>query len=665
MIKPLTLLAILGCFPASADPAPLEASPWDGTVAAVTAALLEYQHYEGEPLDDKLAQEWLAEYLDALDPGRYYFLASDVAEFAALAPLLDDELRARTPRISTALLIFRRYQDRVRERMASAQEILKRDMDLTTDEVWRYDRSEEPWPVTPAEADEIWRLRIKDDMVRGELAGRSVEDTRTLLSKRFQRMLTDNEAQESGDVLELWLTALGKCYDPHTAYFKPATSDDFDIDLSNSLEGIGAELRTEGEYTVVVRLVPGGPAERDGTLQPKDKIIAVAQGNEPPVDVVDLRIDRVVKLIRGPKETEVRLTVLPADAADPSHTEVISIVRDQVILADSDAELELREVRSGGRTHTLAVIDLPSFYLDLQGRMAGDPEYRSASRDVERILRTELPEGGVDAVVLDLRHNGGGSLSEAVDLTGLFIDRGPVVQIRERDGRKQTLRDKAAGMAWSGPMAVLTSPLSASASEILAGAVQDYGRGLVVGSRSHGKGTVQTLIDIQDAVRRARGRTPPPEVRGALKITTQKFYRVSGSSTQEHGVNPDVVVPSLWDGLDVYESDLDKALPWDTIEPVPHKRVADLSGVFEALQAQSTQRVRASEDFLEIADVARERAALKKDGVPLNLEARKALLDRDEEEEADEAEEEAEPVDFILGEQLQVVGDWLAGSTPS
>jgi len=644
MFRAALILALSSCSALAVHPSEgIEPGEVEPAVAKTVGQMLSTYHYNRRDIDDVVAVEWMDAYLESLDFNRMFFLASDIEEFRAAAKSIDDDMRLDTPKLELATTIYKRYQQRVLDRVEQANAALDAPLDLTNDEDYRFDRTELAWPATVEEAGEIWRQRIEEQFILGALAKRPEEDTRDMLRKRYYRLKNDTAAAESMDVLERYLTALTHVYDPHTTYFKPASADNFDIEMANSLEGIGASLRTIGEYTVVMDLIAGGPAEKGGRLQPKDKIIAVSQGDAESVDVIDLPIDKVVKLIRGKKGTEVRLTVIPADASDPSETDVIAIVRDKVVLADSDAELTIKEV-AGKR---FAVIDVPSFYLDVRGR-------RSASRDLERILTDEM--GTVDGVILDLRQNGGGSLQEAIDMSGLFIKRGPIVQIKEQDGSIEALDDRDPTIAYDGPLMILTSPFSASASEIVAGAIQDYGRGIIVGSeRTHGKGSVQTVIDLTDVMGRIsqlRGVQA-----GALKLTMQKFYRVNGASTQVKGVAADVVIPSPWDGLDIYEADLDHALPWDEIPPVTHHSYGKPSEVVSKLQTRSTERVKANEDFQEMAENLAEREKRKSENsVSLNLKKRLAEREKEASEEEDETED---PRDPVLDEALLVMTDYI------
>ncbi len=644
----LALFSCLSCSALAEHPSDtIEPGGTEAQVAHAVGQMLQSYHYNRREIDDVVANEWMDAYLKSLDYNRSFFLASDVAEFKAAATTIDDDLRKPEPTLSLATDIFKRYQQRVDERVEAAYRILDEGVDLTDDEEYLFDRTDAPYAADAAAADELWRKRIEEQFILGALQKKDPEETEDMLRKRYHRMRNDIEASESMDVLERYLTSLTHVYDPHTTYYKPASADNFDIEMANSLEGIGASLRTIGEYTVVMDLIAGGPAEKGGELQPKDKIIAVAQGDEEPVDVIDLPIDKVVKLIRGKKGTEVRLTVIPADAEDPSETHIVSIVRDKVVLADSLAEFEIEEV-DGKR---FAVVNIPSFYVDTKGK-------QSASRDLERILTKEM--GEVDGVVLDLRENGGGSLAEAVRMAGLFIKRGPVVQIREQDGSVEAMDDTDPSVAYDGPLMVLTSPFSASASEIVAGAVQDYGRGIIVGSeRTHGKGSVQTVIDLS----RVMGRLAQMRgvEAGALKLTMQKFYRVNGASTQVKGVAADVVIPSPWDGLDIYEGDLDHALPWDEIEGVSHATYGEPQKIVRSLQVASAERVQAHPDFQEMAEDLLEREKRKADKVvSLNLEQRRTELGGDDDSDEDEADEEAEEKDPILDEALMVMKDYIS-----
>lgn len=639
-------------------------------VATLVGALLSSEHFEGRPLDDELSERWLDLYLQQLDYNRMIFLEEDIAEFKAYEHQLDDLLSSREPRLQVPFLVHERFTQRVQERVEDVAGLLEEPITLDGTETWDLDRSDEPWPASREQARELWRKRIKEQVLRGDLQGKERAETLDMLRKRYQRMAKDLEVSEPIDVLEPFLSALAQAYDPHSAYFKPATNDNFDIQMSNSLEGIGATLRTEGEYTLVVSLVPGGPAQMQGELKAGDKIISVAQGQGAPVDVIDQRIDHVVKLIRGPKGTDVRLTVIPVDATDPSHTQEITIRRDEVTLTANDADARVLEVPGlDGGTVRVGIIDVPSFYLDFDAKRQGDPDYKSTTRDVRRLLEN-LQQQEVAGIILDLRQNGGGALSEAVELAGLFIDRGPIVQVGDKRGRVEPLYDPDPRQVYDGPVMVLTSPLSASASEIVAAAIQDYGRGIVVGSsQTHGKGTVQNVIDLDPLMARIFD-VPDDAAAGALKVTTNKFYRISGGSTQLRGVASDVVIPSPYDGLDVLESDLEYALGWDKVGPVPYRQVADLGTDVTWLRDRSARRIAESEEFRELKEEIARRAG-DDDTVSLNLEVRRKEMEQSKHdpllsaaaEEPTTEEEEPEyddENDFVLQEAGRVLRDWVS-----
>ncbi|MEZ4238240.1 MAG: carboxy terminal-processing peptidase [Myxococcota bacterium] len=642
----------------------LKPQPYERDVAMLVADMLQTYHYEKHAIDDVMSERWFDNYIDSLDYYRMVFLQSDIDEFRTHRDTLDDELFSRPPKLETAMLVHERYRERMRHRADYVHKLLEQPLDLTNDESYDIDRHDAgaAWPKTQAEANELWRKRTEDDLIEELLAGRDTEpEIRERLAKRYDRVVRQIDDTESADILELWLGALTRAYDPHSAWFKPATNDNFDIDITNSVEGIGASLTERDEYTTVAEVIAGGPASKNGHLRKDDRIMLVAQGGEEPVDVVGLRLDKVVRLIRGPKGTQVTLHVEHAD----SSREVIKLTRDQVTIEDSAAEGHVEQVGS----RKLGVVDLPSFYVDPNNRRSG----RRASQDVKRALE-KLQDEHVDGVILDLRHNGGGSLTEAIDVAGLFLPGGPVVQVRDRDGRIEAMHDTDPGVAWAGPLVVLTDATSASASEIVAGALQDYGRGLVVGDKStHGKGTVQQVAQLTPQL---QGRYQE-DVGGALKLTVQKFYRVSGGSTQNRGVLADVTFPSLWDGLDVHESDLPYALAWDRIPPAPHVRMGDFTKILPELTARSEKRRNADEDFDKLDKALAERAALEGKPVSLVLETRKkelaerkeraGILDGDAEAEAEEDEKltpeqrkaKAREGDFVLDEALAVLGDMV------
>ncbi|MEQ1571461.1 MAG: carboxy terminal-processing peptidase [Myxococcota bacterium] len=649
---------------AQSPPGAMSVAPYQKEVAALVADMIEKHHYLKVPIDDRVSEAWLDLFIDNLDWSRTIFLQSDIDEFSKFRTVLDDDLRAKPPRLDVALTIYSRYVQRVRERYTYGIELLANPLDLTNAELLVVDRHEAelPWPATTAAANELWRQRTEDEVIASLIGDETPDpeaEIRERMSKRYDRSLKNLDDQETTDVLELWLSAFTETYDPHSVWFKPARNDDFDIEITNSVQGIGAQLSLKDDFTTVSDVVPGGPAFKDARLKKDDRILMVGQGAEEAVDVVGLRLDKVVKLIRGAKGTRVALHVEHADGS----RELIELVRDQVMLEDSAAEGRVEEV--DGRK--LGVVDLPSFYVDPSGRKGG----RRASEDVRRELM-ELEAEGVEGVILDLRGNGGGSLVEAIDVAGLFLPGGPVVQIRSRDGRIEAMHDVDPGMAWSGPLVVMTDATSASASEIVAGALQDYGRALIVGDAStHGKGSVQQVAQLTPMLRGSYD----DDVGGALKITLQKFYRVSGGSTQNKGVEADVVLPSFWDGLDVHEGDQEHAMPWDQIPPAPHVSTGDVAPLLAELRQRSEARRGASEDYQRLGRTLELRAAQEGDpDVSLVLSerqaefaAQKAKIGMPDEPEVDETTLTAEQrkarareLDFPLDEGLAVLADYLA-----
>ncbi|MCB1042494.1 MAG: carboxy terminal-processing peptidase [Acidobacteria bacterium] len=646
-------------------------------LAKLVASYLTYYHYSKAMVDDEVAQRTLDLYLQSLDYNRMFFLAEDIKSFQTFATTLDDDLRGARYQIDKPFLIFNRFKKRVDERLALAMKLVEKDFDYTLDESVVVDRSEEPWAETTAELDELWRLRVKDQALRFRLSGKTDEEARDLLRKRYERLQKDFDEFDATDVLERYLSAVAQSFDPHSLYLKPATKDNFDIDMGHSLEGIGATLRREGEYTIVVDLIAGGPASLSGDVKPNDKIFAVGQGSEEPVDVVDMRIDRVVKLIRGPKGTEVKLHIIPADSVSNSETKVVSLTRDRVMITSDDASSSIEEVTTGdGTVHKYGVIKVPSFYLDTQARYNGDPEYKSTTRDVRKLI-ADLEEARVEGILIDLRDNSGGSLDESVELTGLFIKDGPVVQIRNRSGQLRVLEDTDEAMVYDGPLVVLTNVFSASASEIFAGAIQDYGRGLVIGdSATHGKGTVQNLIDLDRSLEEYIKENLEESTAGALKLTTHKFYRISGSSTQNRGVVPDVVLPSPYDRYEFGEEHLDYAMAWDEIEGAAHTDYGRVNPFLDAIRQKSEQRVSKEPEFQYLNDDYQAWLKRKRENrISLNESKRRAEIDEADQRDATRKAarkaryapqktdvegnlDDVDLPDFVLKEAIQVLNDY-------
>ena len=550
-------------------------------------------HYQSEDLDDVLAERIFDNYLELLDPNRMYFLASDIDQLARYRTRLDDALRSAE--IEPAFEIFNVYRQRVRERIEHAVVLLGNEFDFTVDEEYGFDRSEEPWAETPSELDEIWRKRVKNDWLGLKLAEREVDDIRETLDGRYNNINKRVNEFNSDDVFQFFMNAYASAIEPHSSYMSPRLAENFEISMKLSLDGIGALLSSQNEYVEVQEIVPGGPADLDGRLQSGDRIIGVAQGEKDVVDVVGWRLDDVVDLIRGERETVVRLEILPAETGVKGPAEIIDIVRNEVKLEEQAAQASVEEIETEAGTTRIGVIDVPVFYVDFKGRARNEPNYRSSTRDVRRLIN-ELRAEGIDGLVIDLRSNGGGALVEATTMTGLFIDTGPVVQVRDANGRVSVEADREPGMAWDGPLAVLVNRSSASASEIFAGAIQDYGRGIIIGEPTFGKGTVQNLFNLDNYL------TDDTKKLGQLKLTMAKFFRIDGGSTQLRGVHPDITLPSFGDPAEYGESALDYAMEWSQIDQVDYRPVADLSPLLPAARERHLARRDSNEELQSLID---------------------------------------------------------------
>ena len=553
--------------------------------------LLKRHHYNKTELNDERSQRVYASYLKLLDPARSYFLASDIKEFDQWQNHFDDFLKSGE--LQPGFIIYKRHLVRLQDRLNFALNELKNieKIDFTLDEVLEVDRENAPWPADQQALDDLWRKRVKDEVLRLKIAGKELPAIAELLTKRYKNQLTRLEQTRSEDVFQNYINAFAQTYDPHTNYLSPENAENFDINMSLSLEGIGAVLQSDNEYVKIVRLVPAGPADKTKAVAPADKIIGVAQGNDELVDVIGWRLDEVVKLIRGPKGSQVRLEIIPAtNAPNDQSSKIVTITREAVKLEEQAAKKSILKLTDQGKEYRLGVIEIPAFYLDFKGMRAGDPNYKSTTRDVKRLL-TELEAEKVDGVVIDLRNNGGGSLQEATELTGLFIEPGPTVLVRNSNGRVDVLEDEAPGVFYKGPLAVLVNRLSASASEIFAGAMQDYHRALIIGGQTFGKGTVQSIQELNH---------------GELKLTLAKFYRVSGQSTQHQGVIPDIEFPSLLDTKEIGESALPEAMPWDAIDPAIKPAADPIKPYLPELKALHQARAVNDPDFV----FSRERLAL-------------------------------------------------------
>ncbi len=541
--------------------------------------------------------------LDAIDPSRSFLTEVDLAQLNAS----DLPKSIEQGDLADAYRLYGLMLDRTEARLDQWLETLGKGpdaLDLTDNEFLELKDSDSPWLATPDELPELWRQQLENQAINLLLADREPDDVVKALVRRFESQKNRLEQTRPQDVFEAVINAYARAYDPHTSYLPPADSETFNINMSLSLQGIGAVLQTEDEFTKIVSLIPGGPAEMDGRLKPADRILGVGQDNDPIQDVVGWRLDEVVQLIRGPKGSQVRLEVQSGD--DAPHRE-ITLIRDRVQLEEQSAKQTILEV--GPENRKVGVITIPTFYSDFAAKQAGDPNYRSTTRDVRRLL-SELTDAGVEGVVIDLRNNGGGSLQEAYELFGLFIRRGPVVQIQSAGGRTDVRGDRDPEIAWDGPMTVLVNRLSASASEIFAGAVQDYGRGLVLGSQTFGKGTVQALLPMED---------------GQLKLTIAKFYRISGLSTQHQGVVPDIAFPSAFDPTEIGESALDTALPWDQIRSLRYNLLDVPSLRIPELAERHQARIARDPDFVALVERTERALTLSSvDRLSLQLAAREA-----------------------------------------
>lgn len=641
--------------------------------SALIARQLEYTHFRQQRINPALSSRVFDGYLNYLDEQRLYLMQSDIDSFEPFRYRLDGALRAG--QLDPAFRIFNTYQERMIDRLWHILALLDRGMgafDFTKDEYLTLDRKGSPWAKDMSELDDLWRRRVKNAILGLRLDGKSDDEILSTLRKRFEHQLNRAKQVRSEDAFQAWMNAFTGVWDPHTQYFSPRTSENFNINMSLSLEGIGAVLQSDNEYTKVQRLVPGGPAALQGQLKPADRIVGVGQGADGDVvNVTGWRLDEVVDLIRGPKSSTVRLQVVPAGAVDETRTRLISIVRDEVKLEDQAARAESFQVDRDGRNWSIGVIQIPTFYSDFKGMQEGNPEYKSTTRDVARLI-AELKAKNVDGVVIDLRNNGGGALQEANALVGLFIEKGPTVQIRSADNEVDVLTDRDPEVVYDGPLVVLVNRMSASASEIFAGAIQDYGRGVVVGSQTFGKGTVQ-------AVR--------PLNHGQLKITQSMFYRVSGASTQHQGVLPDIDIPSTINGTEIGEDALPDALPWHSIAPVAHKTYYQFGEVMDTLRERHQARFSKHPEYrllteeIQFLDTERERKQVSLNEVERRKEQqatearqlaivnqRRALKGQEPfkdwqafeaHQEARAGEDESEILDFIVREGGQILVDLL------
>lgn len=562
----LALVLVVGHGYASNSPDTLfQIKPMYGKQAKIVAAILETSHYRKLPFGDSLSSVILDSYISNLDNNKVYFLKSDIASFEKYRFQIDDYTRAED--VKPAFEIYKVFQSRYNERMKYVtNHLINQEYDFLKDEYYETDREKEPWASHEQELNKIWESIIKSQALSLKLTGKNGEEIKAALQSRYERFIKSMSQTTGDDIYSSYLNAIAESYDPHTNYFSPRIADVFKQNMSQSFEGIGARLQADNDYTKIVEILPGGPAEKSKLIFANDRIIGVAQGDDGEmVDVVGWRLDEVVKLIKGPKGTLVRLSVLPSATGVAGPPVLIKLIRDKIKLEDLTAKKSVVEYSRDGKNMKLGVITLPSFYMDWEAYQKGDPNYTSTSGDVKNHIKA-LQADGINGLVIDLRNNGGGSLKEAIDLTGLFIKNGPVVQVKSSLRRTEILNDEDPSLVYNGPLVVLTNRFSASASEIFAGAIQDYNRGVVVGESTYGKGTVQQMVELDRYIQ------DKDDQAGSLKITIQKYYRVTGSSTQHRGVVPDIKLPTALDAEQFGESSNPGALPWDEIRSALYQK---------------------------------------------------------------------------------------------
>ncbi|MFQ5709163.1 MAG: carboxy terminal-processing peptidase [bacterium] len=587
------------------------------------AKLLTQYHYNHLMLNDNLSREQLAFYLEYLDRNRQYFLASDISAFDQYRLKLDDAIV--TGKLEPAYIIFNTYKKRVEQRLAYVQRRLQEPFDFTKDEYYEIDREKAPWAKNTEELDEIWRKKLKNEALNLKLAGKDWKGIQSTLNKRYANFQKRIDQMNAEDVFQIFMNALSETYDPHTGYLSPRTSENFEIDMKLSFEGIGAQLTTEDDFTKVVRILPGGPADKSKELWPNDKIVGVAQGTHGEmVDVIGMRLDDVVQLIRGHKGTQVRLEIIPANNVPGSPHKTVTLTRDKVDLKEREAKSKTIELVHQGQKYKIGIITIPTFYSDMAAKQRGDKNYKSTTRDVRRLLK-QLQAQQIDGLIVDLRHNGGGSLQEAIELTGLFIEEGPVVQVRTSFESLKVDRDPDPAIVYGGPMAVVVNRTSASASEIFAAAIQDYGRGVILGSRTFGKGTVQNLLSLGRFIKYDN------EKFGYLKVTIAKFYRITGGTTQNRGVIPDISFPSIYNEMeDLGESSEPNALPWDQVKPALFTPEDHVSKYLSKLRIKSMKRTAKNPEFQYIKEDIEE---YKKESKLLSLQESQRKSERERLEE--------------------------------
>jgi len=594
-------------------------------IGEIVTQFVQQQHYNHVAVDDELSSHVLDLFIESLDSNRMYLLKGDIEYFETYRYELDDVVKSKP--LDPVFEMYQVYQTRVRERLTFALEQLETEPDFTKDETYQFDRSEEPWVESSAELDDIWRQRVKNDALNLALEDESWEKIQEVLGKRYRGYIKRLNQLNNDDVFERFMNTFAHALDPHSSYLSPRNSEEYRIQMSLSYFGIGASLQTDEDFVKIAGIIPGGPAAIDGSLKPEDRITGVAQGADGEiVDVIGWRLDDVVDLIRGPAKSVVRLEIIPANALPGSPKKFIDLTRGQVKLEEQAAKSEIVKIQRDGREWSIGVIDVPSFYRDYRALSNGDKDYKSTTKDVRRLV-TELEKEGIDGLVIDLRGNGGGHLTEATALSGLFIDNGPVVQLRNANGRISRLDDPdpVPRVAYSGPLAVLVDRYSASASEIFSAAIQDYARGVIIGQQTFGKGTVQNLYSLDQYIR-----SDDDQGYGQLTLTIGKYYRVTGESTQHRGVDPDIALPSHIDAKLIGESVRDSALPWDTVQTTRFRAGKPLEGMIESLTAAYTERSKDDPNFqFQLETIRAAEKIRSQKTISLNMKARRAEHEED------------------------------------
>jgi carboxyl-terminal processing protease len=595
----------------SATPIPvISPLPQQSEAAHLSAEVLTRYHYKPVKLDDASSAKIFDNYIKSLDSQKIFFLQSDIDRIADAKTKLDDAILKEDLTIPFA--IFNLYEQRLVERNNYARSLLSKGFDFTKDESYEITREKSNWAQSSDELNDIWRKRVKNDWLRLKLAGKDDKSIASILDKRYDNFLKGATKIKNEDVFQSFMNAYTMSIDPHTNYFGIRASDDFNISMKLSLEGIGAVLQEKDEYTTIRELVPGGPAALSGKLNIGDRILGVGQGSNPIVDVTGWRLDDTVELIRGTENSIVTLDILPAEAGPDGKHNIVTLTRKKISLEQQSAKKSVIEVKDGDTVRRIGVIDLPVFYQDFGARQKGEKEFKSAARDVKRLL-DELKKDKVDAVLIDLRNNGGGSLDEAIELTGLFIDKGPVLQERDVKGAIKVDSDNNSGMAWNGPLGILINRASASASEIFAAAIQDYGRGVIIGEQSFGKGTVQSVVNLDSLVRNDQPKF------GELKMTVAQFFRINGGTTQMKGVTPDISLPSMTNVEDFGESSYDNALPWTQIKAADFNAAGNMKDFIPQLVTKHDARISKDKDFkFLLEDIAEVKALNSKNQISLN-----------------------------------------------